>query len=75
MLTLKEIRQLDVKGIRAEIQKVRQELHKYMIDVTMKKEKNTSRIPAQKKYVAKLQTVMNEKLFLHNLDTTEKHED
>ncbi len=71
-MNLKEIRQLDLKGIKAEIKETSIALAKYKMQIKLSREKNTSFLRKQRVYIAKLNTILNEKLFLNNLDVKEE---
>ena len=64
MMTTKEIRQLDLKAIRKEIKTAKLDITKEEIKIHMDQDKNTSSLRPMRKYIARLVTVLNEKVFL-----------
>ena len=64
MKDLKELRQLDIKAIREELKSSRRDLANHSMQVKLKREKNTSFLGKQRRYIAKLNSVLNEKIFL-----------
>lgn len=61
MKNLEEIRGLGVEEINKEIQKAQKDLLEVSIKIESGQEKNTSKKPKYKKYIAQLKTLLNEK--------------
>lgn len=62
MIDIVESRKKTLEDLKKELEKLRKDAQKVMSDTMKKKEKNTSKIREFKKDVARIETIINEKL-------------
>lgn len=62
MIDVKEFRKKELGDLKEELVKVKKDLQKVISDVMQKKEKNIKKASQLRKDVARIQTVINEKL-------------
>ena len=62
MIDIKEFRKKELDDLKKELLKVKKDFHKTISDVMQKKEKNIKKVSQLRKDIARIQTIINEKL-------------
>jgi ribosomal protein L29 len=62
MLDVAELRKKNIEDLKKELEKTKKDMQKTVSDILQKKEKNVKKAGLMKKDIARLQTVLNEKL-------------
>ncbi len=62
MIDIKEFRKKELEDLKKELTKVKKDLQKTISDVLQKKEKNIKKASQLRKDIARVQTLINEKL-------------
>ena len=62
MIDIKEFRKKELDDLKKELLKVKKDFHKTISDVMQKKEKNIKKASQFRKDIARIQTIINEKL-------------
>lgn len=62
MLDIDELRKKNTDDLKKELEKLKGDMHKTVSDILQKKEKNVKKANSMKKDIARIQTVLNEKL-------------
>ena len=62
MIDIKEFRKKELDDLKKELSKVKKDFHKTISDVMQKKEKNIKKASQFRKDIARIQTIINEKL-------------
>jgi len=62
MLDITELRKKNIDDLKKELEKIKKDKQKVVADALQKKEKNVKKASLMKKDIARIQTVLNEKL-------------